>query len=57
MEKMIRELVEKPRYKNRIIVHPDGICAVSCAFGGSRSGEGPAHVKEPKEIDFIIHSK
>ena len=35
---LVRMLVDKPRYKCKVIVPPDCICAVSCAFGGSRTG-------------------
>ena len=38
MEQRIRELVQKPRYRKKVTVLPNGIHAVSCAFGGSRAG-------------------
>jgi hypothetical protein len=39
LKHMVRELVQKPRYQDRVIVPPHGIRALSCAFGGSRAGE------------------
>jgi hypothetical protein len=39
MEHLVRELVEKPRYQKKVIVPPNCIRAVSCAFGGSRAGK------------------
>lgn len=50
----IRELVRKPRYKDKVIVPPDGIRAVSCAFGASRAGNTTELLKCLDRVYFRV---
>ena len=58
MKNLVHQLVRKPRYRDKIIVPPQGICAVSCLSGSakSRNGEsfeleeGSAHTPQVKVL-------